>query len=118
MLSHKFSENVLDATKKFEKLITNKKEIDGLPTTALGLAAQRIVSNEVYCAYITRASSGNLDNIPIINRYTTDYARGRKICDGDLLMNPILESMKNPTSRWFQGDYFLGFYDGKIPQLL
>ncbi|MBA0669654.1 hypothetical protein Goklo_025515, partial [Gossypium klotzschianum] len=26
-------------------LITNKKEIDGLPTTALGLAAQRIVSN-------------------------------------------------------------------------
>ncbi|MBA0703225.1 hypothetical protein Goari_020391 [Gossypium aridum] len=60
MLSHKFSENVLDATNKFEKLITNKKEIDGLPTTALGLAAQRIVSN---------ASSGNLDNIPIINRY-------------------------------------------------
>ncbi|MBA0577388.1 hypothetical protein Golob_023869, partial [Gossypium lobatum] len=45
MLSHKFSENVLDATNKFEKLITNKKEIDGLPTTALGLAAQRIVSN-------------------------------------------------------------------------
>ncbi|MBA0784940.1 hypothetical protein Gotri_025186, partial [Gossypium trilobum] len=45
MLSHKFSENVLDATNKFEKLITNKKEIDGLPTTAIGLAAQRIVSN-------------------------------------------------------------------------
>lgn len=39
-LSRKFEENVLDATKKFEKLITDKKEIEGLPPTALGLAAQ------------------------------------------------------------------------------
>ncbi|PPR80684.1 hypothetical protein GOBAR_AA40030 [Gossypium barbadense] len=102
-LSHKFSENVLDATKKFEKLITDKKEIDGLPATALGLAAQTAVSKghenataengpwmitldapsfisvvlharnralreEVYRAYITRASSGDLDNTPIINQ--------------------------------------------------
>ena len=43
-LSQKFGENVLDATKQFEKLITDKKEIDGLPTTALGLAAQSAVS--------------------------------------------------------------------------
>jgi Zn-dependent oligopeptidase len=43
-LSQKFSENVLDATKKFEKLITDKKEIEGLPATALGLAAQTAVS--------------------------------------------------------------------------
>lgn len=43
-LSEKFSENVLDATKKFEKLITDKKEIDGLPASALGLAAQTAVS--------------------------------------------------------------------------
>jgi len=43
-LSQKFSENVLDATKKFEKLITDKKEIEGLPPTALGLAAQTAVS--------------------------------------------------------------------------
>ncbi|MBA0834010.1 hypothetical protein Goarm_006409, partial [Gossypium armourianum] len=64
-LSHKFSENVLDATKKFEKLVTDKKEIDGLPATALGLAAQ---TAEVYRAYITRASSGDLDNTPIINQ--------------------------------------------------
>ncbi|GMI68732.1 thimet metalloendopeptidase 1, organellar oligopeptidase [Hibiscus trionum] len=102
-LAHKFSENVLDATKKFEKLITDKKEIDGLPATALGLAAQSAVSKghenataengpwmitldapsfisvmqhacnrdlreEVYRAYITRASSGDLDNTPIINQ--------------------------------------------------
>ncbi|XP_022740421.1 probable cytosolic oligopeptidase A [Durio zibethinus] len=102
-LSQKFSENVLDATKKFEKLITDKKEIDGLPATALGLAAQTAVSKghenataengpwvitldapsfisvmqharnralreEVYRAYVTRASSGDLDNTPIINQ--------------------------------------------------
>ncbi|PKA58727.1 oligopeptidase A [Apostasia shenzhenica] len=39
-LSQKFSENVLDATKKFEKLITDKKELLGLPPTALGLFAK------------------------------------------------------------------------------
>lgn len=100
-LSQKFSENVLDATKKFEKLITDKKEIEGLPATALGLAAQtaaskghenassedgpwmitldapsfvpvmqhvqnRSLREEVYRAYVTRASSGDLDNCPII----------------------------------------------------
>lgn len=43
-LSRKFEDNVLDATKKFEKLITDKKDIEGLPNTALGLAAQTAVS--------------------------------------------------------------------------
>lgn len=43
-LSQKFSDNVLDATKKFEKLITDKNEIEGLPATALGMAAQTAVS--------------------------------------------------------------------------
>ncbi|KAJ4840424.1 hypothetical protein Tsubulata_009264 [Turnera subulata] len=101
-LSQKFGENVLDATKKFEKLVTDKKEIEGLPATALGLAAQTAVSKghkdataengpwiitldapsfmsvmqharnrglreEVYRAYVTRASSGDLDNTPIID---------------------------------------------------
>ncbi|XP_050292078.1 probable cytosolic oligopeptidase A [Quercus robur] len=102
-LSQKFDENVLDATKKFEKLITDKKEIEGLPATALGMAAQAAVSKghenataengpwvitldapsyiavmqharnrslreEVYCAYVTRASSGDLDNTSIIDQ--------------------------------------------------
>ncbi|CAD6248862.1 unnamed protein product [Miscanthus lutarioriparius] len=102
-LTQKFSENVLDATKKFEKLITDKKEIEGLPATALGLAAQTAVSKghenataengpwvitldapsyipvmqhaqnralreEVYRAYLTRASSGELDNTNIISQ--------------------------------------------------
>ncbi|GAB2283003.1 hypothetical protein Dimus_017535 [Dionaea muscipula] len=102
-LSEKFEENVLDATKKFERLVTDKKEIEGLPATALGLAAQTAVSKghenatpengpwiitldapsylsvmkycqnrslreEVYRAYVTRASSGDLDNTEIINQ--------------------------------------------------
>ncbi|KAK1603516.1 hypothetical protein QYE76_017820 [Lolium multiflorum] len=102
-LTEKFSENVLDATKKFEKLITDKKQIDGLPASALGLAAQTAVSKghenatadngpwvitldapsfsavmqhaknralreEVYRAYLTRASSGDLDNTDIISQ--------------------------------------------------
>ncbi|MBA0730332.1 hypothetical protein Golax_025610, partial [Gossypium laxum] len=58
-LSHKFSENVLDATKKFEKLIIDKKEIDGLPATTLGLAAQTTVS---------KASTSDLYNTPIIKQ--------------------------------------------------
>ncbi|XP_058069504.1 probable cytosolic oligopeptidase A [Magnolia sinica] len=102
-LSQKFGENVLDATKKFEKLITDKKEIEGLPATSLGLAAQAALSKghenataengpwlitldapcympvmqharnrslreEVYRAFVTRASSGDLDNTPIIDK--------------------------------------------------
>lgn len=43
-MSQKFSENVLDATKNFEKVIIDKGEIEGLPVTALGLAAQTAVS--------------------------------------------------------------------------
>ncbi|KAL9241669.1 hypothetical protein vseg_015752 [Gypsophila vaccaria] len=101
--SQKFGEKVLDATKKFEKIVTDKKEIEGLPATALGLAAQTAVSKghenanaedgpwiitldapsytsvmqhaknrslreEIYRAYVTRASSGDLDNTEIINQ--------------------------------------------------
>ncbi|KAD2034900.1 hypothetical protein E3N88_41986 [Mikania micrantha] len=102
-LSRKFEENVFDATKKFERLITDKKEIEGLPATALGLAAQtasskghedataengpwmitlddpsvlsviqhaknRALREEIYRAYVTRASSGELDNTPVIEQ--------------------------------------------------
>ncbi|XP_043711338.1 organellar oligopeptidase A, chloroplastic/mitochondrial-like [Telopea speciosissima] len=102
-LSQNFGDNVVDATKSFQKLIRDKKDIDGLPASALGLAAQTAVSKghenataengpwiitlddpsylpvmehardrslrkEVYHAYITRASSGDPDNTPIIDR--------------------------------------------------
>lgn len=39
-LSTKFSNNVLDATKAFSLTITDKAEVEGLPSSALGLAAQ------------------------------------------------------------------------------
>ncbi|KAG8371225.1 hypothetical protein BUALT_Bualt13G0065600 [Buddleja alternifolia] len=102
-LGQKFEENILDATKKFEKLITDKKEVQGLPLTTLAMAADmavrkgyekatadigpwiitldgpiyrsvlqhacnRTLREEVYCAYVTRASDGPLNNTPIIER--------------------------------------------------
>eukprot|EP00878_Enallax_costatus_P002366 GHUV01002542.1.p1 GENE.GHUV01002542.1~~GHUV01002542.1.p1 ORF type:complete len:832 (+),score=220.74 GHUV01002542.1:594-3089(+) len=102
-LSTKFSNNVLDATKAYKKVITDPAEVDGLPPTALGLAAQqarseghegataekgpwlltldfpsyypvmthcknRALREEMYRAYITRASAGDLDNTPIIEK--------------------------------------------------
>jgi oligopeptidase A len=39
---------VLDATKKFETLIVDKSEIEGLPASALGLAALTAVSKVWY----------------------------------------------------------------------
>ncbi|CAH9066807.1 unnamed protein product, partial [Cuscuta europaea] len=102
-LSRKFGDNVLKATTIFEKLITDKKEIEGLPYLTLSLAAEKAISKghenatakygpwiitldepcflsvikhaknrklrkEIYCAYRTRASSGELDNTPIIDQ--------------------------------------------------
>ena len=39
-LSTKFSNNVLDATKAFKLKLTDKKDVEGLPLSALGLMAQ------------------------------------------------------------------------------
>ena len=39
-LSTKFSNNVLDATKAFKLKLTDKKDVEGLPPSALGLIAQ------------------------------------------------------------------------------
>ncbi|KAK4441245.1 Organellar oligopeptidase A, chloroplastic/mitochondrial [Sesamum alatum] len=100
-LAQKFEQNILDATKKFEKVITDKKEIEGLPLTTLAIAAEtallkgyekaaaengpwvitldgpiyrsvlqharsRSLREEVYRAYVSRASHGPLNNTPII----------------------------------------------------
>ena len=43
-LSTKFSNNVLDATKAFQRVVTDKAEVDGLPESALELAAQTATS--------------------------------------------------------------------------
>lgn len=40
-LSTKFSNNVLDATKAFKRLVSLSEEVEGLPATALALAAQQ-----------------------------------------------------------------------------
>ncbi|KAF8012232.1 hypothetical protein BT93_I0384 [Corymbia citriodora subsp. variegata] len=101
--SERYDENVLDATKKFKKLITDKKDIEGLPNTTLALAAQTAVSEghedattkdgpwvitldapcynsimrharnrdlreEIYRAYVTLASSGDMNNTLIIDQ--------------------------------------------------
>ena len=98
-----FSNNMLDATKAFKKLVTDKADVDGLPESALALAAQqakseghedataengpwlftldlpsffpvmthgknRALREELYRATITRASSGDIDNSPLITR--------------------------------------------------
>ncbi|XP_073054885.1 organellar oligopeptidase A, chloroplastic/mitochondrial-like isoform X1 [Primulina eburnea] len=102
-LGQKFEENILDATKNFEKLITDKKEIQGLPFTILTIASEtairkgyeeatadkgpwiitldgpmyrsilqhcsnRSLREEVFRAYVTRASYGPLNNTPLIER--------------------------------------------------
>lgn len=102
-LSTKFSNNVLDATKAFKKLLTDKQDVEGLPESALALAAQqaikeghegatpesgpwlftldmpsyfpvmthaknRALREELYRASITRASSGDINNEPIIEK--------------------------------------------------
>ena len=98
-LGAKFSENLLDATQAWHKQITDVSELAGLPESALGLAQQmaqqaglegwlinlelpsylpvinyadsRALREEVYRAYVTRASelgpnAGQWDNLPIM----------------------------------------------------
>lgn len=100
-LSMKFSNNVLDATKAYQLLLTQEEEVAGLPGSALALAAQtarqhgheeatadggpwmftldqpsylpflrhsrrRDLREAIYRAFVTRSSSGELDNSPLI----------------------------------------------------
>lgn len=105
-LSTDFSNNLLDATKAYKKLLTEKADVEGLPESARALAAQqakgeghedasaengpwlftldfpsffpvmthaanRALREEMYKANITRASSGDSDNTPIIEKILT-----------------------------------------------
>lgn len=102
-LSTKFSNNVLDSTKQFKLLLTNPSDVEGLPSSAKGLAAQNAVAQghkeataeagpwivtldlpsylpamqhlknrdireKLYRAYVTRASEGEQDNVPLIKK--------------------------------------------------
>ncbi|GIL51270.1 hypothetical protein Vafri_7134 [Volvox africanus] len=117
-LATKFSNNVLDATKAFRKLLTDPADVAGLPATSLGLAAQqaareghegataekgpwlitldfpsyfpvmthaknRALREEVYRAYISRASAGDSDNGPIIERILELRAEKSKLLGFD-----------------------------------
>jgi oligopeptidase A len=111
--STSFSNNVLDATKAFELVLTDPTDIDGMPESALAMAAQSYnesqaesdidvttsktegtteagpwrftlegpsfmpfmqhcpkseLREKLYRAFITRASSGEFDNAPLIDR--------------------------------------------------
>ena len=113
-LSTKFSNNLLDATKAYKKLLTDPKDVEGLPASALALAAQQAVNQghegatadsgpwlftldfpsfqpvmthasnwalreEMYRANITRASGGEIDNNPIIEKILTLRAEKAKL---------------------------------------
>lgn len=102
-LSTKFSNNVLDATKAFKLKLTDKKDVEGLPPSALALMAQTAkaegeenatledgpwvvtldypsyipfmkyatsseLREQLYKAFLSRASTGEFDNKPNIDR--------------------------------------------------
>lgn len=93
-LSTTFSQHVMDATQAFELHLTNAADIAGLPESVSAAAAQRAgqkgkdgwlitldapsyipfmqyaknsaLRQQIYTAYVTRASAGELDNGPLI----------------------------------------------------
>ncbi len=100
-LTAKFSENVLDATQAWHKLVGDEKSLAGLPESAIAMAKQsaeqkahsgwlftlefpsyfavmsyandRALREEVYVAYVTRASdqgpnAGKFDNTPLMGK--------------------------------------------------
>ena len=96
-LATTFEQHVLDATRAFELYITDEADLAGLPDSIRAAAAQRASKSEaheggwlftldipsylpfmqyaqnrglrkhIYTAYVTRASSGDLDNEPVID---------------------------------------------------
>lgn len=42
-LAQQFEENILDATKSFEKVITDKNELEGLPLSTLSITAKTAI---------------------------------------------------------------------------
>ena len=95
-----FEQHILDATRAFELHLTNKADVAGLPESVLAAAAQRAeqtgkdggwlitldipsylpfmqyadnrkLRQELYRQFVTRASSGDLDNAPLIDEILT-----------------------------------------------
>ena len=113
-LSTRFSNHVLDATGAFALVLRDPAEVDGLPQSALELAAQlardagdadataaagpwritldypsfgpfmeharrRDLREQLYRAYVTRASAGDVDNAPLIEEILTLRAEQAKL---------------------------------------
>jgi len=94
-LATRFEQHVLDATRAFELHLIDEQDIAGLPLSVREAARQRaqqqgkdgwlftldapsyipfmqhadkqILRKQIYTAYVTRASSGDMDNAPVIN---------------------------------------------------
>jgi oligopeptidase A len=56
-LSTKFSNNVLDATKAFDLIVTAPAAVDGMPESALGMAAQSFNSKQAEAAEVVVSDS-------------------------------------------------------------
>jgi oligopeptidase A len=95
-LQTKFSENVLDATNAYELLITDEADLSGLPESArkqaranarskdldgyrftlqlpsympfMQYAENRELRRDIYTAFVSRATGGEYDNAPLIDR--------------------------------------------------
>ena len=99
-LSSKFADHVLDSTKAYELILENKEDLAGLPESLVKLAAKNANSNseegpwkmtldypcyipfmqnsqkpdlreKLYRAFISRASSGDFDNHPLLEQILT-----------------------------------------------
>ena len=74
-LSTTFSNNVLDATKLFELVLTDKDDVDGLPESALAMAAQSFNQKQAERAEETGDASESLDEATATSgpwRFTLD----------------------------------------------
>jgi len=151
-LSTKFQNNLLDATKAFELVLTDPDDVAGLPQSALAMAAQSYVQNQkieegksdvdataeagpwritldmpsylpamkhlksadlrqkLYLASIGRASSGDLDNAPLIaeilelRQQAAELLGYKNYADQSLAskMAPSVESVYELTEQLFK----------------
>ena len=102
-----FNKNLLDATNAFEILVTDEKELAGLPESSIAVAAEeaknagkegwlftlhapsrlpvlqyadnRDLRKKMYEGYTTLASSGKYDNAPVINKILKLRAQKAKL---------------------------------------
>jgi oligopeptidase A len=120
-LSTKFSNNVLDATKAFELVLTRREDVEGLPPTLLAATAQgpdgpwritldapifgpfmehstrRELRELLYRAFVTRASSGPTDNLPTLERILALRGERSKVLGYDSYAEVSLASKMAPS---------------------